>query len=76
MEVLSMTRNLPKYNYSGEFNYFGEVWKGKTIATSEQHAFSKLVVGLAKHCNTTGYFVRQYFLTHPIRYEIRKEKQA
>jgi hypothetical protein len=70
-----MTRNLPKHQYVGEFNYNGYLWKGTTEARSEEHAFSKLVVGLAKACNTTSYFARNYFLSRPVRYEIRRVRQ-
>jgi len=71
-----MTRNLPKYQYVGEFNYHGFVWKGQTEATSEQHAFSKLVVGMAKKCNTSSSNIRNYFLSRPVCYGLRKEAKG
>lgn len=56
--------------YKGTFNYQGYIWEGTTQAKNTRHAFSKLVVACAKHCNTTPYFMRNYFLHNQTKVEI------
>ena len=66
-----MTHNLPHKLYKGLFNYQGYVWEGETRATNENHAFSKLVVGMAKKCSVAPYRMRNYFLERRQQWEVK-----
>ncbi len=60
-----------KKEFSGSFNYQGELWVGNTNARHEEQAFHKLLYAMSKKYLVTPSRLVNYFRNKPNSYTIK-----